>query len=105
MSSTTTTTIASSNFQFFLDALDDYAKQTGIDITNNPFADKLQSCHSPESVLDLLQDKAKEFKDYREGNRNVISCLNPVVQTLHTFAPILSEVAGLVSHVLDNLSS
>jgi hypothetical protein len=105
MSSTTTTTIASSNFQFFLDALADYAKQTGIDITNNPFADKLQSCHSPESVLDLLQDKAKEFKDYREGNRNVISCLSPVVQTLHTFSPILSGVAGLVSHVLDNFSS
>ena len=105
MSSTSTTTIASSNFQFFLDALADYAKQTGIDIINNPFADKLQSCHSPESVLDLLQDKAKEFKDYREGNRNVISCLSPVVRTLHTFSPILSEVAGLVSHVLGKLLS
>ena len=105
MSSTTTTTIASSNFQSFLDALADYANQTGIDLTKYPFADKLQSCHSPESVLDLLRDKAREFKDYRKGNRNLISCLSPVVQALHAFSPILGEVAGLVSRVLGNPSS
>jgi hypothetical protein len=91
------TTISSSNFKFVLDALADYARQTGIDPTKCPFADKLQSCDSPESVLGLLQDKAREFKDYREGNRSLINWLSPVVQALHAFSPILIEVAGLVS--------
>ncbi|KAI0290643.1 hypothetical protein B0F90DRAFT_1671889 [Multifurca ochricompacta] len=79
-------TVSSSNFQIILDAFQDYAKQTGVDLsaTNNPFADKLRSC------------SAKAFTEYREGDRKLISWLSPVVQVLHAFSSILKEVVGLV---------
>lgn len=85
-----------SNLQLILEALDDYAKQTGIDLTNNPFTEKLRSCESPGAVLELLGDRAKAFKDYREGNRKLIDWLKPVVNVLHSFSGLLGEIAHLV---------
>jgi fungal STAND N-terminal Goodbye domain len=95
MSSLTTT--SSSNFQLITNALADYAEQTGLDLTRNLFADRLQTCDSVEAVSELLQDRAKAFKEYRDGNRKLINCLNPLVRFLHTFSGILGESLVLVS--------
>ena len=84
------------NFQLIFDALDDYTKQTGIDLTKNPFVETLRNCNSPDSILQLLQDRAQAFKDYRDGNHTLINCLSPVVKVLHTFSGGLSVAAGLV---------
>ena len=86
-----------SNFQSILDAVDKYAEQTGINLNENPFVDKVKGCNSPDAVLLLLQENVKAFKDYRDNNRKFIDCINPVVQFVHTFSGILGEVAGLVS--------
>ena len=85
------------NFQSFLDAVDKYAEQTGINLRENPFADKVQTCDSPGAVLLLLQENLKVFKDYRDKNRKFIECMRPVVQFVHAFSGILGEAAGLVS--------
>ena len=85
------------SFQSILDALDRYAEQTGINLNENPFADKVKGCDSPDAVLLLLQESMKAFKDYRDNNRKFIDCLNPVVQFVHTFSGILGEGARLVS--------
>jgi hypothetical protein len=90
--------MSSTNFQSIIDAaFDRYAKQTGIDLSKHPSADKLQSCATSEDVLQLLQDRETAFKDYRDKHRSLISCLRPVVQVVHAFSGILGEVAGLVS--------
>jgi hypothetical protein len=86
-----------SNFQSILDAVDKYAEQTGINLKENPFAEKVKSCDSPGAVLLLLQENMKAFKDYRDKNRKFIDCLSPVVQFIHVFSGILGEAAGLVS--------
>jgi hypothetical protein len=86
------------NFQLILDALDKYAEQTGINLKENPFADKVLGCDSPASILLLLQENVKDFKEYRDKNRKFIDCLSPVVQFVHAFSDILGEAAGLVSH-------
>ena len=86
-----------SNFQLILDALDKYAEQTGINLKENPFADEVLGCDSPGSILLLLQENVKEFKEYRDKNRKFIDCLSPVVQFVHAFSDILGEAAGLVS--------
>jgi hypothetical protein len=78
-------------------AFSDYVKQTGIDPAKHPFADQLQTCHSPDDVLKLLEVKANEFKDYREGNRKLIDRLKPVVNVIHVFSDVLGEVVSLVS--------
>jgi hypothetical protein len=87
------TVISSSNFQFIFDtALAEYREHTGVDLSQYPFAEKLQNCQSADDILELLQDKAKEFNDYHNGNP-LINCLKPVVQVLHAYC----GVAGLVS--------
>jgi hypothetical protein len=88
----------SEDFQSIFDgALRDYARQTGIDLVTYPFTQTLQNCHDPSAVLELLQDKAKQFQAYRDGNRKLINFLKPVVKVLHTLSGILAPAASLVS--------
>ena len=87
-----------SNFQSILNAVDKYAEQTGINLEENPFADKVKGCDSPDAVLLLLQETLKTFKDYRDKHRKFIDCLSPVVKFVHAFSGVLGEAAGLVSH-------
>jgi hypothetical protein len=86
-----------SNFQSILDAVDKYAEDTGLNLKENPFADKVRDCDTPSAVLLLLQDNVKEFRGYRDHNRKFIDCISPVVQFVHAFSGILGEAAGLVS--------
>ena len=98
MSSTVQTTSPTSNIQLITDALADYAKITGIDLSKNPFAAAIEGANSPGAILELLQGRERAFKDYREGNRSLISCLSPAVNVIQAFSGILGEVVSLVSH-------
>ena len=101
MSSTvqaTPSTSSNSNIQLITDALVDYTTITGIDLSNNPFAAAIERANSPEDILELLQEREKAFKDYREGNRRLISCLTPAVNVIQAFSGILGEGVSLVSH-------
>jgi len=92
------TTISPSTFQLIIDALLDYSEKTGIDLANYSFADKLQLSKSPDDILQLLQEREKAFKQYRNRNRTLISCLSPAVRVLHAFSATLGEAISLVSH-------
>lgn len=98
MSSTRQITPSTSNIQLFIDALADYAKLTGIDLSKNPFAATLEHPNFPEAILRLLQEREKAFKEYREDNRRLISCLSPAVNVLQSFSGVLGEAVSLVSH-------
>jgi hypothetical protein len=91
-----TSQISSSNHRLILDTLEDYARQTGIDLTKNPFTYQFQNCVSPRAILDLLEERAMAFKEYRDGNRNLIKWLNPIVQVLHRFVGVLGSATSLV---------
>ena len=95
MSSTQQATSPASNFQLIVDALADYAKITGIDLYNNPFAAMLEQSNSPEAILQLLQGRQKAFIDYRDGNRRLLTYLSPAVKVLQAFSGI---AVSLVSH-------
>ena len=96
------TVSSSSNFQSIFDAaLSEYTKQTGIDLTVHHSAQTLQNSTSADAILALLEDKAKQFQAYRDGNRKLINCLKPVVQVLHTVSTILGEAATSVSLMPD----
>jgi hypothetical protein len=92
--------MSSPNFQSILDALDNYTKQTGINLKDEPFADKVKGCDSPGAILRLLEENVKTFEEYRNKNRKFIDCLSPVVKFVHTFSGILGEAAGLVRRLL-----
>ena len=98
MSSTGQATFSTSNIQLIIDALADYAKITGIDLSREPFASLLEQSNSSEAILKLLQEREKAFREYRDGNRRLISCLSPAVKVLQGLSGILDGVVNLVSH-------
>ena len=101
MSSTEQATSSTSNIQLnglIVDALADYARITGIDLSENSFAATIEQSNSPEAILELLQGREKAFKEYRDGNQGLISYLSPAVKVLQAFSGILGEAAGMVSH-------
>jgi len=99
MSSTAQATPSSiSNIQLITNALTDYTKITGIDLSKNPFATALEQSSSPEAILQLIQEREKAFKEYRDGNRQLIRCLRPAVSVIQAFSGILGEAVSLVSH-------
>jgi hypothetical protein len=104
MSSTGQSTSSTSNIQLFIDALADYVKVTGIDLSRNPFVAALNRSTSPEAILQLLHGREKAFKEYRDGDQRLISYLSPAVTILQAFSGILGEAARLVSHTC-NLKS
>ncbi|KAF8257929.1 hypothetical protein EI94DRAFT_1708466 [Lactarius quietus] len=85
----------SSGFQLILNALDEYMKQTGINLKENPFADKVFGCRSPDDVLQRFQENVNAFKEYRDKNRKFIDCVSPVVKVIHAFSEVLGETAWL----------
>src|SRR5713226_5501554 len=107
MSSTeqpTSSTSSNSDIQLITDALANYARITGIDISRNPFATALRQCNSPEAILQLLQERVKAFKEYRDGNRRLIDCLSPAVNVIQAFSGILGAAVSLVSHTYDGVT-
>ena len=99
MNSTTFTTSSSSssNFRLIIDAaLDNYKEQTGIDLTMNELGDRLQH---PDGVLEIFQEREKQFKDYRHRNRKFINFIKPAVQVLHALSDTLGEAIILVSFI------
>jgi hypothetical protein len=101
MSSTgqaTSSTFSTSNIQLITDALADYTKITGVDLSKNPFAAAIEQWSSPEGILELLQEREKSFKEYRDNNWRLIDCLTPAVRVIQTFSGILGEAVTLVSH-------
>jgi len=87
----------SPSFQLITDALGEYAEQTGIDLSMDPLAEKIQLLQSPDDILRLLQERERAFKGYRDRNRTLISCLNPAVNVIHAFSATLGEAVSLVS--------
>jgi hypothetical protein len=88
------------SFQAILDkALADYSEQLGVEPNKHPFVNELQGRDSPDDVLKLLEDKAKAFKVYRDGNRKLINWLSPVVQVIHTLSGVLSEAVSPTSRM------
>ena len=95
----TSSTSSTPDIQLITDALVDYSKITGIDISKHPFAAAIERANSSGAILELLQEREKEFKDYREGNLKLISCLSPAVNVIYAFSDILGEAVSLVSHI------
>ena len=88
----------STGFQLILDAaLVDYNNQVEIDVPTYPLTDSLRSCGSPDDVLKLLEDEARQFKYFRDGNRELLKWLSPVVHVVHTLSAVLGASITVVS--------
>ena len=103
MSSTEQAT--SSNYKLIIDALADYAKLTGIDLPKCPSAERLERSDSPQAILELLEEREKEFKEYRTRNQRLIGRIRPAVEVLHAFSETLGSVIDLVGNSYNGVNS
>ena len=89
-------------------ALNDYAQKTGTDLTTHPLAAILESCPSPEAILDVLCEQAHAFNKYRNGDWRIrlMRHLKPTVDILLRLSTggVVGEGIGLVRHINITLS-
>jgi len=86
---------SSSQFQaIFNAALKEYSQKTGKYIATDPITAKLRCCSSPDAVLNVLQEEAHAFNDFRNGSRKVqlMRKLKPTVDIM--LALSASDVLG-----------
>ena len=83
----------------FESALQDYERQTGIVLAQDPLAKRLEDCYSVESVVGVLRERAPAFGGDSDGGR-IVKALEGVVSVLHTLSnsAVLSEVTDTVRH-------
>ena len=91
-----------SQFQDVFDAaLREYRQKTGKDIATDPLTTKLLRCDSSEAVLEILQEQARAFDQFRNGDRKVqlMRRLKPTVDILLGLSTsgVFGEGIGLVS--------
>jgi len=79
-------------------ALADYTKLTGTDLSKTPFATALEQSNTLEAVLQLLHEREKAFKEYRDDDRKLLNCLSPAIKVLQAFSDIVGEAVSQVSH-------
>ena len=88
----------SSHFRvLFEDALEDYKRQTGIELAEHPLAKRLQDCNTVESVTTILREQAQDFKKFQEKDK-VLEPLKKVLTVLHKLssAANFAQDVGLV---------
>ena len=79
-------------------ALRDYESTTNITLAKHPLAEKLEKCHSVETILALLQDQAKGFGGGDRIMRS-IGCTVSVLDQLSTIT-FLGGAIGLVRQIM-----
>ncbi|KAI0290377.1 hypothetical protein BC826DRAFT_545554 [Russula brevipes] len=67
-------------------ALANYTRQTGRDLTKNPVTAKIESCCTPNSIFDVLQDQALVFDEFRNGDSKLVKSLRSIVDGLHAIS-------------------
>ena len=92
MSSTASTSTIHS---IIVAALADYTKLTGTDLSKTPFAIALEQSNSPEAVLQLLHEREKAFKEYRDDDRRLIDCLSPAVKVVQAFSNVIGQAVEI----------
>ena len=85
----------------FQSALEEFEKQTKINLAEHPLAAQLERCNSVQSITELLHDQARTFRQFRANDSKLMTVLNRTAQGLHTLSGIMT-VGGAVGFVCRN---
>jgi hypothetical protein len=98
MSQNSPQTRSSSNYDIIFDnALKAYKNKTGKDLTSDPLFPRLETCSSPDSVLDALREQVPNFDQPGTRNDRLMNWLNPTVNVLYAFSTTIGGAASSVS--------
>ncbi|KAH8995387.1 hypothetical protein EDB92DRAFT_200618 [Lactarius akahatsu] len=90
--------MSTSTFKAIFDnTLEEYKKKTGTNLTTHPLANKLQTCDSPDAVLNVLQEHVQAYEKSRNGDQRLTKLLDPMIHILYLFSAALGEGVGLAS--------
>jgi hypothetical protein len=90
-------TLSGENYQAIFDnALETYKKKTGKDLPSDPLLRGLESCNSPDAVLDVLREQIPAFD--QPGSR-LTKWIKPTISVLCTFSSSIGDAVSLVSTV------
>jgi hypothetical protein len=75
-------------------ALEDYRRQTGIELAEHPLAERLQDGNTVESVIAILCEQAQDFKQFREKDK-VLKPLKRVLTVLNILPSAVDFAQGV----------
>jgi hypothetical protein len=67
-------------------ALNEFEKRTGTNLVQHPILDKLVNCESADSVIDVLQEQAQVFRDFRGDDGKAMMWLKRTVNVVYTLS-------------------
>jgi hypothetical protein len=106
MSRNATATASSSNYQSIFDnAIEAYEKKTNKDLRSHPLLAKLQTCNSPDAILNVLREQIPGFDQSRSIDDRFTKWLNPTVNVLYTFSGVIGGGISLGSFRESKVSS
>ena len=81
----------------FNSALQDYEAQTGISLPEHPLTERLQDCHSVDSIATVLHEQTEDFNEF-QGKEKLFKSLKNAISVLHRLSAYarLGEVIGRV---------
>lgn len=82
----------------FEQALEEYKKKTGNELTAHPLAAEINGCNSPNAILPILERKAHELNQSGSSDERLFKWLLPTTTVLHTLSVTLGESVGLVCY-------
>ena len=77
-------------------ALSEYKEKTGGGLLEHPLAKEVKKCDSIGAISAILQGKAREFQQFKDGDQRLMKWIDPMVETLSTFSETLGGVASIV---------
>ena len=87
-----------SRLQVLLEAaLQAYERQTGIVLAKHPLAERLQNCHSVESLTAVFKEQTQDFSEFR-GRDKVLKPLKTTLSVLHKLSA-KADAIGMVRDV------
>jgi STAND-like protein len=80
-------------------ALNEFENRSGTNLIQHQIIHKLVDCQSAESVIDVLQEQAQAFRNFRGDNGKIMTWLKRTVNVLYTLSTssVLSGGISLVS--------
>lgn len=82
--------------ELFNAALDEFIKQTSIDLAKYPFSAQLENCKSCGDFLVVLEELAKTSRKFRYCNKKLAKVLEPTVHVVCSLSGAFGNSSGLV---------
>ena len=79
------------DFKLILDALSDYRTKTGKELIDHPLATELLRYDTVDAVLAIVQDQARAFQSFNDGDQELTKWTSQFVQVLFAFFGTLGE--------------